>query len=82
MFDQPRESWHLPSWLLKLVVISACTLGVGLGLCGVDAHLHPQGDGSMLAFFGFVLMVVAALALGLVVLILLVSLIALMFRRS
>lgn len=83
MFDPPRERWHLPSWQIKLIAISACALGIGLGLCGLDAHLYPHAEfgGSLLAFFGAALMVLAALGLAVVVLILLVRLVALMFPK-
>jgi hypothetical protein len=83
LFEQPRDDRHLPSWLFKLFVISTCVLGIGCGLCGLDAHLYPhaQVGGSSLAFFGFVVILIAAPLLAVVVLIVLVSLVTRIFPR-
>lgn len=83
MFDLLPEKSGYPSWLIKLTVISSCILGIGLGSCGIDAHLYPHAEfgGSVLALIGAGLIALSVLGFGVVVLILLVSLVTLLFPR-
>jgi hypothetical protein len=83
MFDLLPKERPTSSRLFKLVTISACGLGIGLGLCGVDAHLYPHAEfgGSVLAWIGAGLMVLSVLGLAVAALVLLVKLVSLMFPR-
>jgi hypothetical protein len=83
VFDLLPEKSRFPSWLIKLTVISACVFGIGLGSCGLDAHLYPNSEfgGSALALIGAGLIALSVLGFEVVVLVLLVSLVTLLFPR-
>lgn len=66
MSDQLPEKGKIRFALtLKVLVASVCGLLLSLGLCGIDAHLHPRAEfgGGVFALFGVILLACSVLAL-------------------
>jgi len=85
MFDQPPERGKIRlTSRLKLFVASICGLLLSMGLCGIDAHLHPGAElgGGVLAVFGAILLVCSALALAASIVIFIVQGIIYAFRNK
>lgn len=83
MFDRVPEESGASRWMMKLIVISACAIGIGFGLCGLDAHLYPHAEfgGSGLAVVGAALMALSVIGFGVVALVLLVRFVTLIFPK-
>ena len=85
MSDQVPESGKIRLTLpLKVLVASICGLLLSLGLCGIDAHLHPDAEfgGGVFAGFGALLFVSSVLPLVASILALIVQGINYAFRNK
>lgn len=85
MSDQIPQSGKIRlTFPLKVLVASICGLLLSLGLCGIDAHLHPGAEfgGGIFAGLGAILFVFSVLALAASILALIVQGINYVFRNK
>jgi hypothetical protein len=65
LFEEQQKGSPVVMKALKLLAAAVCGLLIGIGCCGVDAHLHPGAEfgGGAFALFGTAFVVLSALTI-------------------